>query len=132
MKKSFIYLLLFITFQLSYAQIQKSDSFIQGVITIDSSQEIKQLVSQKIQYNSTNVNSFDSYRIQLFYGSENGALRTQSKFRELFPNTATSLEYDSPNWKIKVGHYKTRLIADKHLQEIILSFGDAIVIEPKK
>jgi len=86
--------------------------------------------TKKITYNKSNVKQ--GYRIQLFYGSENGAIRTQNKFREIYPNTSCSLVFDSPNWKIKVGNYKTRLIADKHLQEIITEFGDAIVIEPKK
>ena len=101
----------------------------EGIVTVDSPQEVKTLISKKITHNA----SFKKgYRIQLFYGSENGAIRSQNKFRSLFPNTSCSLEFDSPNWKVKVGNYKTRLIADKHLQEIIIEFGDAIVIEPKK
>jgi hypothetical protein len=103
----------------------------EGVITIDSSQDIKNLVNKKITHNSSSK-AKKGYRIQLFYGSENGAINTQNRFRELFPNTSCALEFDSPNWKVKVGNYKTRLIADKHLQEIITKFGDAIVIEPKK
>ena len=103
----------------------------EGVVTIDSSQEVKSLVEKKITYNTTD-NRSKNYRIQLFYGSENGAISTQNKFRSIFPNTSCSLEFDSPNWKVKVGNYKTRLIADKHLQEIIMEFGDAIVMEPKK
>ena len=102
-----------------------------GVVTVDSSPEIEKLVARKIVYNAKKVVA-KNYRIQLFYGSENGAIRTRNKFRSLFPNTSTSLEYDSPNWKIKVGEYKTRLIADKNLSTIILAFGDAIVLEPQK
>ncbi|HIE44647.1 MAG TPA: SPOR domain-containing protein [Flavobacteriaceae bacterium] len=118
-----IIILLLVNMHFSYAQ--------DGVIQIDSSQDIKNLVTKKITYNTTN-NTQKSYKIQLFYGSEGGAIRTLNKFRELFPNTSSNLIFDSPNWKVKVGNYKTRLKADKHLQEVILVFGDAIVLEPKK
>lgn len=113
----------FLLFNTTFAQ--------EGIITIESSQDIKNLVKNKITYNA-NSHIKKGYRIQLFYGSENGAINTQNRFREIFPNTSCSLEFDSPNWKVKVGNYKTRLMADKHLQEIITEFGDAIVIEPKK
>jgi len=125
MHKFLITITAFLFINIGFSQIQE------GIITIDSSQEIKDLVSKKITYNTTNI-STSNYRIQLFYGSENSAIKVQNKFRELFPTTSCNLEYDSPNWKIKVGNYKTRLKADKHLQEVILEFGDAIVIEPKK
>lgn len=120
----FIFLLFFTTY--SYTQTQE------GVITIDSSSKINELIQKKVAYNKTLSSTSYNYHIQIFYGSENGAIRNQNKFREYFPNTSTSLEFDSPNWKVKVGSYKNRLQADKHLQEIILIFGDAIVLEPKK
>ena len=121
----------YISFIIFFFLISMCSAYAQdGVIQIDSSQDIKNLVAKKITYNTTN-NTQKSYKIQLFYGSEGGAIRTLNKFKELFPNTPSNLIFDSPNWKVKVGNYKTRLIADKHLQEIILVFGDAIVLEPK-
>jgi len=108
-----------------------NDTIKEGIITINTSKEITDLVTKKIAYNASKKKE-KNYCIQLFYGSENGAIRTQTNFRIAFPYTTTDLEFDSPNWKVKVGNYKTRLIADKHLQKIILKFKDAIVLEPKK
>ncbi len=110
----------------SFSQVQE------GIINIDSSTEIQKIITKKIAYNKTAPIANANFKIQLFYGGENGAIRTQNKFRELFPNTPSSLIFDSPNWKVRVGNYRNRLEADKHLQEIILTFGDAIVLEPKK
>jgi len=124
--KQFLFIIVLFVFSYSYSQAQE------GVITVESSSQIKELIQKKIAYNKTIPTTSNNYRIQIFYGSENGAIRNQNKFREYFPNTSTSLEFDSPNWKVKVGSYKNRLQADKHLQEFILIFGDAIVIEPKK
>jgi len=136
MAKYLILLITLIAFEIGYTQIQTTpiDSITtinDGIIKVESSPKIKNLIKNKIDYNSTNT-SEKNYHIQIFYGSENGAIRTQNKFRELFPNTSTSLEFDSPNWKIKVGNYRTRLIADKHLQKIKLEFEGAIVLKRKK
>lgn len=126
------YILIISFFVLNMSFAQDIDSIQEGIVTIDASSEITKMIERKINYNATIDTKTNNYRIQLFYGSESGAIRTQAKFEELFPNTTSDLEFDSPNWKIKVGNYKTRLIADKHLQTIIQEFDDAIVIEPKK
>lgn len=123
LKSFFIITFLFISINFAHAQ--------EGIIHIDSSQDVKNLVIKKIKFNATKV-AAKTYSIQLFYGSENGAERTLAKFRKLFTETSSNLEFDSPSWKVKVGNYKTRLQADKHLQEIIILFSDAIVLEPKK
>lgn len=108
----------------AYSQTQE------GNINIDCSSEINSLITKKISYNKEQ-HIIDGYRIQLFYGSENGVANARNKFVSLFPNTTTYIDYESPEWKVRVGNYKTRLEADRALQEIILSFGDAIVIEYK-
>lgn len=121
--KTFLTIALFISI-ITYAQTQE------GNIKIDCSSEINNLISKKISYNKEH-HIVDGYRIQLFYGSENGVANARNKFVSLFPNTATYIDYESPEWKVRVGNYKTRLEADRALQEIILNFGDAIVIEYK-
>ena len=125
MHKYIILISIILSSLFGYSQITE------GTITIDSPEEVKDLVTKKIIYNASHI-SKSTYRIQLFYGSENNAIRIQNNFRALFPTTSCNLVYDSPNWKVKVGNYKTRLKADKHLQEVILEFGDAIVLEPNK
>ncbi len=124
--KQQIYIFLFFLFSLfsGFSQTQT------GTIHIDASSEINTLITKKIDYNKEN-RTVDGYRIQLFYGSENGVSSVRNKFASLFPNTATYVDYESPEWKVRVGNYKTRLEADRALQEIILNFGDAIVIEFK-
>ena len=140
MKKHFLTFIALFVVHICVSQIYEKDISInsfsndtikEGTITINTSKEITDLVTKKIAYN-TSKKKEKKYRIQLFYGSENGAIRTQTNFRITFPYVSSDLEFDSPNWKVKVGNYKTRLIADKHLQKIILKFRDAIVLEPKK
>lgn len=119
--KSFLTLLL-ITFGFTVFSQTK------GKIEIKTTPEIKNLVSKRIAHNKAK-NKIDGYRIQIYYGSENGAISTRNKFMSLFPNSATYIDYESPDWKVKVGNYKTKLEADKAREEILLVFDGAFVLK---
>jgi hypothetical protein len=101
-----------------------------GVINIDTPSDVKAIIQKRISYNKSNSKT-KGYRIQIYYGSENGAMAAKNKFSELFPNTSTYIEYDSPDWKVKVGNFKTKLEADKAREEILLVFDGAFVLEEK-
>jgi hypothetical protein len=120
-KIQFIIAFLFVC-NYGYSQITE------GTLEVNSSSEIKKLIQKKISYNNSNP-KIKGYRIQLFNGSESGANNTRNKFLALFPNATTSVDWDSPEWKVRVGKYKTRLEVDKAVEEIKLAFGNAIVIE---
>lgn len=109
---------------IGHSQIQE------GVINVDVPPSIKSVITKKIAYNKTQPR-IEGYRIQLFYGSESGAIKTRNEFLAAFPNTATYIEYDSPDWKVRVGNYKTRLDVDKSIGEIKAIFGNAIVLKQK-
>ncbi len=108
----------------SYSQIQE------GIITIDSSDEIKTLIEKKISYNAQ-IKNQNGYRIQLFYGSETGVRNIRSKFAKLHPNTPTYIDFDTPDWKIRVGNYKTRLEAERALKKIRANFLYAYIMKYK-
>lgn len=99
----------------------------EGKVTIESSSAIKELVNKRIEYNKAQT-KINGYRIQIYYGSENGAVATRNKFLGIFPNTPCYIEYETPDWKVKVGNYKTKLEADKAREEILLVFDGAFVL----
>ena len=68
------------------------------------------------------------YRIQLYNGFETEAKKTRAKFRIKFPEVKTYVVYKSPEWKIHVGNYKTKLEADRALLAFKDQFYGAIVI----
>ncbi|MEZ4842579.1 MAG: SPOR domain-containing protein [Flavobacteriaceae bacterium] len=102
----------------------------QGVVTVESSPEIKQLIQQKKDYNKS-ITEVKGFKIQLFYGSEQGAYRIRDEFSSLFPDTEVKIEFSRPDWKVKAGNYKTRLEADRALKEIKEEFSNAIVLADK-
>jgi len=102
----------------------------EGNITIESSQSIKQLVAQKRAYNK-NKKYVKGFKVQLFYGSEEGALKVKEDFMSVYPDMSSELKFHSPYWKVWVGSYKTRLEADRGLLEIKEGFQSAIVVPAK-
>ncbi|MCF6349540.1 MAG: SPOR domain-containing protein [Flavobacteriaceae bacterium] len=122
MKHKKIFALALLINFISFSQIDE------GTVTIESSSAIKAIVAKKIKYNKSNP-KIDGYRIQLFNGSESSAVSIRNKFIALFPDTATSIDWDSPEWKVRVGKYSTRLSVDKAIVEIKKTFTNAIVVE---
>ncbi|MFY0602791.1 MAG: SPOR domain-containing protein [Flavobacteriaceae bacterium] len=68
------------------------------------------------------------YRIQLYNGFETEAKKTRAKFRIKYPDIKTYVIYKSPEWKIQIGNYKTKLEADRALIAIKNNFYGAIVV----
>ncbi len=89
---------------------------------------INKLIKKKRTYNKVTKTG---YRIQLYNGLEKKAKNTRYRFKTLFPNTRTFLSYEAPEWKIQVGDYRTRLDADRALNQISEEFSGAIVIQLK-
>lgn len=98
----------------------------EGNIKINVSKDVQHLLNKK-ETKLKNTTEKEVYRIQIFYGSENGANNSKSKFRALDANTSVNLVFDSPYWKVHVGEYDTLMEAEKALQEIILVFEDALI-----
>lgn len=86
---------------------------------------IEEFIEKKRQFNK----EFGyGYRIQLYNGFEVEAKKIRAKFRLDFPDTKTYLVYQQPEWKIQIGHYKTRLESDKALTKLKKKYPYAIVV----
>ncbi|MDC9721201.1 MAG: SPOR domain-containing protein [Urechidicola sp.] len=90
-------------------------------------QKINEVLEQKRVYNKENPTGI-GYRIQLYNGNEIRAYKIKNEFQVEFKLKATLL-YESPEWKVRVGNYKTRLEADRALLEISKKFSSAVVLE---
>lgn len=99
---------------------------VQGEVSIENSAKIDQLIDQKKEY-SKNTSVLKGFKIQLFYGNEKGAYEIKEEFEALFPDISTKIIFSSPEWKVQVGNYKTRLQADRSLVEIKKEYLSAII-----
>ena len=99
----------------------------EGELQIETSARIDAVVTQKKQYNK-NLKSIKGYRIQLFYGSEKAAYKIKDEFKALFPDINTKIIFSSPQWKVQVGNFITRLEADRTLTSIKKEYPGAIIL----
>jgi len=73
----------------------------------------------------------DGYRIQIYFGSRNKAIKRKAEFEEIFIDTKVSIIYEEPNFKTVVGGYSTKLDADRELRKFREDFSDAFIIRNK-
>ena len=99
----------------------------EGVVTIDQNRDITKLLEYK-----KDVKTVDLYKIQLDFGSRSEAESLKHKFENTFAQWPAEMVYETPNYKVWVGNFSTRLEADIALLEIKKKFSKAMVFEPKK
>ena len=99
----------------------------EGDLRVESSARINELLAQKTEYNKEN-NSYPGFKIQIYYGSEKQCYEIQDEFRKLFPKIPTSIVFSTPQWKLQVGNFRTRLEADRSIVSIKEEYPAAIVL----
>ncbi len=102
-------------------------SFIAIESYAQETEKINDVLEQKRTYTKKHPTGM-GYRIQLYNGDETSAYRIKNKFEVEF-NLKATLLYESPEWKVRVGNYSTRLDADRALLEIKQKFTGAIVLK---
>lgn len=99
-----------------------------GVVNVNQDPQIDELLELKKDVNKKSKN----FKIQIYNGNRIGAENARSEFRKRFSDWSVSLEYETPNYKIWVGNFKTRLEADRALVRIKKKFTHAFIFKPKK
>ena len=101
----------------------------EGTVIINQDREIDELLKIK---KSIETNS-DRYKIQIYSGlSRSAAESARSEFMENYSDWPTSIEFETPNFKIWVGDFRNRLDADRALIRIKKTFINAFIFQPKK
>jgi len=101
----------------------------EGTVTINQDKEIEALLKIK----KTIETSSDRYKIQIYSGlSRSSAETARSEFLENYSDWPTSIEFETPNFKIWVGNFRNRLEADRALIRIKKTFMNAFIFRPKK
>lgn len=99
----------------------------EGAVRIESSAHIDQMLAQKKDYNKT-IEKFEGFKIQIYYGSEKECYKVKEEFTSLFPDIATSIIFSTPQWKLQIGNYRSRLEADYAMVNIKKEYPAAIVL----
>ncbi|WP_344727731.1 SPOR domain-containing protein [Corallibacter vietnamensis] len=102
-----------------------------GSLSINQDQKIDKLLAIKKDIN-TSENGSDRYKIQIFSGNRDGATTAIRNFKDAFSKWKATDVYETPNYKVWIGNFRTRLEADRALVEIQKKFPNAFRFKPKK
>lgn len=117
--------LLFIAFTSTALYSQESN------ITIQQDPKFDQLLKEKRKINSA-ITVNDRYKIQIFYGDNDGARKALTDFKRDFKELDGTIIFNSPSYKVWVGNFKTKLEAERNLLELKKKYPGALLIKPNK
>jgi hypothetical protein len=99
----------------------------EGKVRIETSAHVDEMLAQKKDHNKS-IETYQGYKIQIYYGSEKECYEVKDEFSSLFPDIRTSIIFSTPQWKLQVGNYRTRLDADRDIVNIKKEYPSAIVL----
>lgn len=99
-----------------------------GTVTVDQDKDIEKLLEYK-----KDLRTIDFYRIQIFSNSNRQeAEQAKNGFSGSFGQWPIDMVYDTPNYKVQVGNFRTRLEADRALQKVKQKYSNAFIFKSKK
>ena len=120
-KAFFIALTLFI----SYCNVNAQD----GNIRVNQDSKFEQLLDEKRKTNISNTLN-DYYKIQIFSGETELAKKMLNNFKQEFRDIDGTIIFFTPNYKVWVGSFKTRIEAEHTLVAIKKSYTNVHIIKP--
>ncbi len=110
----------------------------EGFLTVIQDDQVDTLlkayrsVRMKIMENPDSK-AIPGYRIQIFFdsgsNSSDRAKRVKDSFALLYPDIPAYVSWKAPNYRVRVGDWRTRLDAERALQHIMMDFPNAWVIK---
>ncbi|MCC9072961.1 SPOR domain-containing protein [Flavobacterium sp. F-65] len=100
-------------------------------ITLNQDPKFEQLLNEKRKINAS-ISVNDSYKIQIFSGKSDEAKKTLSDFKQEFKNIDGTIIFNTPNYKVLVGNFKSKIEAERNLIEIKRRYKNVFLIKPSK
>lgn len=123
------YKLLVFSILMSFLSINISAQ--EATITLNEDLKIHQLLELKKSLEEENKLT-DGYTIQLYYGEKNSANNVIRKYRYTYDSWSATIKYETPNYKVWVGNFSSRIDADRALIEIKEKFPSAFILKPER
>ncbi|MEI7727236.1 MAG: SPOR domain-containing protein [Bacteroidota bacterium] len=102
-----------------------------GKTEIIQDSRVDLLVNKHIQINQT-LNTMDGFRIQVFSESGNNsktkAQSVQSDFQSRFPDIGVYLTFKSPNYRVRIGDFRTKLDVQRFLMALTGDYPNAFIV----
>ena len=99
-----------------------------GKVNINLDKNVSQLMAIKKEIDK----SQSSIKIQIYSGSRKNAEAKLTQFNIDFPEISTMMVYETPNYKIWSGDFRTQLEADRTLFKVRKIYKEAFSFRPKQ
>jgi hypothetical protein len=103
----------------------------EGKVAVSQDPKFEQLLNEKRKINSS-ITINDRYKIQIFNGDSENSKKTLIDFKKEYKNLDATIVFSTPAYKVWVGNFKTRIEAEKNLNELKKKYPNAFLIKPNK
>lgn len=105
-----------------------------GRVNVIKDPLIDSLIEKRLELASASKagSATSGYRVQIFSGLEREMAYTeQSRFKAAFPNVRTYISYVQPNYRLRVGDFRTRLEAEKFMNDLRRRYSSMFIFSEK-
>ena len=114
--------------QALHAQKYVTQSNADSTITITKDAHVDDLIKKQKEINQQKQ-TIPGYRVQIYFGTlRPKAVELKNEFNALHPEIASYLTYKQPNFKVRVGDFRTRLEAQKFLKDIQGKYASSFIV----
>jgi len=100
-------------------------------VTMTQDPKFEQLLNEKRKINAS-IAVNERYKIQIFSGDTEKAKKTLNDCRQNFTDLDGTIVFNTPNYKVWIGNFRTRIEAERNLIEIKKKYETAYIIKPQK
>lgn len=97
-------------------------------IVVHQSPEL-QMLSTRFKLENIGRQNIKGYRVHIFGGERGVANEVKARVSELYPDVPSEISYKAPNYRVRVGYFRTNLDADRFLRQIKEDFGNAFIVQ---
>ena len=104
-----------------------------GTLKVTGDSRLSTLIQKHIEVNQDDCpNIIEGYRVQVFSSSGTGssqkAREARTKFLSFYPGLKAYTDYEAPNFRVRVGDYRTKLEAEKIKRKISQEFPACFIV----
>lgn len=139
MKRFLILILTLLTSQIIFAQVTFPDEKAQDSnlpeilknLVVNQDPDIERMLLWHVENNNIK-NKIDGFRVEIFFSSDvdakENALKKKEEFLENYPEESVHVQYISPNFRVRVGDFRTKNEALKLYKEIKNTYPVAFIV----
>ena len=100
-----------------------------GKTNVSVDPKIDKLLKEKRKLN-TGLFLNEGYKIQIFYGNSEESKKKLQEFKKEFKDLDGTIIFNSPNYKVWIGNFKTRIEVERAMVDIKKKYPTALIIKP--